>query len=148
MQVSGRMHDLAALPIRKAIWCPLDRRLDGPQNRAEYCGKDNRTTANPPVARRYTDWALHITKSSELKVKQRFGRTYHLLLQDRRVSWERNQNLLPASCRLLLLSIIFDRRDGGEIFLRKVDWLSTVYTLLSARHSHYKDGFFLHLTNI
>jgi len=33
MEVSGQLHAPAALPVGKRPWCPLDRRLGGPQSR-------------------------------------------------------------------------------------------------------------------
>jgi hypothetical protein len=62
-----------------------------------------------------------ITQCSLLKVNRRFGGTYCLHLQGRKLSWARKQHdsrwLLPS-----LLSLFFDPEDGGDMFLRNVGW--------------------------
>jgi hypothetical protein len=47
------------------LWCPLDRRLCGPQSRSGRCAEENSlaptwnwTQTLQPVARLYTDWAI------------------------------------------------------------------------------------------
>jgi hypothetical protein len=49
-------------PQGKSPWCPLDRRLDGPQSRSEHGGEEKNSQPLPgpeppiiqPVAQRYT----------------------------------------------------------------------------------------------
>jgi hypothetical protein len=40
MEVSGQFHDPTALPPGKNTWCPLHRRLGGPQSRSGHCSED------------------------------------------------------------------------------------------------------------
>jgi hypothetical protein len=63
MRWGGQLHAPAALPPRKEPpWCPLDRRLGGPQSRSERGGEEKNSQPLPgleppiiqPVARRYS----------------------------------------------------------------------------------------------
>jgi hypothetical protein len=36
MEVSGQLHALAALPVRKNLWYPLNRRLGGPHSQSGH----------------------------------------------------------------------------------------------------------------
>jgi hypothetical protein len=47
MEVSGQLHDPAALPPGKRPWCPLDRRLGGPQSRSGRDGE--KKNYQPPL---------------------------------------------------------------------------------------------------
>jgi hypothetical protein len=40
MEVSGQIHEPAALPQRKSPWYPLDRKLGGPQSRSGHGGEE------------------------------------------------------------------------------------------------------------
>jgi hypothetical protein len=62
MEVSGKLHDPAALPLAKEPRYLSDMRLDGPQTRSEGYREEknlafvrNRTPDIQPVAHRYTD---------------------------------------------------------------------------------------------
>jgi hypothetical protein len=65
MEVSGQLHDPAALPQGKSSWYSFDR-LGRPQNRSGSGGEEKnsqpRRESNPrtsivqAVAQRYTDW--------------------------------------------------------------------------------------------
>jgi hypothetical protein len=65
-----------------------------------------------------------ITPCNPLKVNRRFGGTYCLHLQGRKISRARNQleSRLVTYCDAgFLLSLhIFDPEDGGDMFLRNV----------------------------
>jgi hypothetical protein len=71
-----------------------------------------------------------ITPCSPLKVKRRFGRTYRLHLQVRRISRARNQRESRWQAELYSF---FDPEDGGDMLLRNVCWISTDYTALYPR---------------
>jgi hypothetical protein len=64
---------------------------------------------------------------SPLKVSRRFGGTYPLHLQDRRISRARNQHeSLPIVTWFptgFLLCLFFDPEDGGDMFLQYASWL-------------------------
>jgi hypothetical protein len=68
-----------------------------------------------------------MTWYSLLKVNQRFGGTYRLHLQGRKIS-----RALLATCfhAGFLLCSFYDLEDGGDMFLRNVGWLSTDYMSL------------------
>jgi hypothetical protein len=40
MEVSGQIHAPAALTQGKSPWCPLDRRMGGPQSRSGRSGEE------------------------------------------------------------------------------------------------------------
>jgi hypothetical protein len=63
-----------------------------------------------------------ITSHSPLKVNRRFGGTWRLHLQGRRISQARNQPALLATCfhAGVVLDLFFDLEDGGDIFIRNV----------------------------
>jgi hypothetical protein len=61
-----------------------------------------------------------ISSCGSFKVKRRFGGTYHLNLQDRKMSQARNKRVLVISKGGLLLSAFFDLEDGSNMFLRNV----------------------------
>jgi hypothetical protein len=62
MEVSGQLHDPAALPQGKSHWYPLDRKLGESQNRSGRGGEEKNSQSLPglelpiiqPVALRYT----------------------------------------------------------------------------------------------
>jgi hypothetical protein len=68
MEVSGQLHDPAALPPGKSPWYPRDRRLGGPHCHSgrggiekipnPYRESNPRTPIVQPVAQHYTDWAI------------------------------------------------------------------------------------------
>jgi hypothetical protein len=64
----------------------------------------------------------HITPCSPLKFNWIFGGTCRFHLQGRRISY-----LFHAS---FLLGLLFDCKDGGDMFLRNSGWLSTDYSAL------------------
>jgi hypothetical protein len=69
-----------------------------------------------------------ITTCSPPKVNRRFGVTYRLHLQGRRISQTKHHcHLFHAG---FLLGLFFDSNDGGDKFLRNVRWLSTESTEL------------------
>jgi hypothetical protein len=80
--------------------------------------------------------AWDVTPCSPLKVNWRFGGTSRLRLQNRRISQGRNWvEAGSKKCRWLewlmnVLSACFDTKDGGDMFLRNIDSLSTYYTAL------------------
>jgi hypothetical protein len=86
MEVSGQLHTLAALPPGKG--CQLDRRLGGPQSRSGRGGEEKnfqhspgnepRSSDRPPVASRYTDWAIAAHQYPEL-ISQ-YGLVYEMLI--------------------------------------------------------------------
>jgi hypothetical protein len=47
MEVSGQLHAPAALPQEKSPYCPLDRRLGGPQSRSGRSGEE-KSPQSPP----------------------------------------------------------------------------------------------------
>jgi hypothetical protein len=47
MDVSGQLHDPAALPQGKSPWYPLDRRLGGPQSRSGRGGEEKNSQLLP-----------------------------------------------------------------------------------------------------
>jgi hypothetical protein len=40
MAMSGHLHALAALPLGKSLWYPLDRRLGGPQGQSGHWSRE------------------------------------------------------------------------------------------------------------
>jgi hypothetical protein len=89
-----------------------------------------------------------IAPCSPLKVNRLFGVTC-LHLHGWRISQVRNQReacsrilgqtVLPASYLLhtgFLLCLFFDTKDGGDMFLRNVGWLSVDYTALYPRRQN------------
>jgi hypothetical protein len=55
MEVSGQLHDPAALPQGKSSWNPLDRRLGGPQSRSGRGGEEKKNPQplpglEPPIS--------------------------------------------------------------------------------------------------
>jgi hypothetical protein len=46
---SGELHALAALPPRKSLWHPLDRRLGGPQGRSGRGGEEKNSQPPPGI---------------------------------------------------------------------------------------------------
>jgi hypothetical protein len=80
-----------------------------------------------------------ITPCSPLKVNGRFGGTYHLYLQGRRIREARNSVIAGDKQSFhdgFLLGLFFDSDDGADIFLRKVAWLSTDYMALYPRKQY------------
>jgi hypothetical protein len=69
-----------------------------------------------------------ITPCSPFKVNRRFGRTYHLYFQDRKINTWFHVGFL--------LCLFFDPEYGGDIFLRNLGWLSTDYTALYPRRQN------------
>jgi len=53
MDVSGQLHASAPLPPERIPWCPLDRRLDGPQSRSGRDGAEKNSQSlqglEPPI---------------------------------------------------------------------------------------------------
>jgi hypothetical protein len=49
MEVSGQLHAPAALPQGKSPRYPLDRRLDGPQNRSGRGGEEKNSQLPPGI---------------------------------------------------------------------------------------------------
>jgi hypothetical protein len=82
-----------------------------------------------------------ITLCSPLKVNRRFGGTYRLHLQGRRISRARNQRKIRWQAALVaiyfhsgfLVGLFFDPEDGGDMFIRNGSWLSTDYKSLYPR---------------
>jgi hypothetical protein len=75
---------------------------------------------------------LDITPCSLWSVNRRFGGTYRLHLQCRKITWARNQHeRCKAAFRLVSFSAYFlDPEEGGDMLLRTVGWHSTGYTAL------------------
>jgi hypothetical protein len=73
-----------------------------------------------------------ITSCRPLKVKRRFGGTYRLHYQSRRIS-----RVLLSSCFQtgISLGLFFDSKDEGDMFLRNVYLISSDYTTLYPRRS-------------
>jgi hypothetical protein len=74
--------------------------------------------------------------NSPLNVNRRFGGTYRLHFQGRRISqaWNSVKDLLATSFHpRFFLGLFFDPEDGGDIFLRKFGWLYTEYMALYPR---------------
>jgi hypothetical protein len=67
---------------------------------------------------------------SPLKVNRRFGGTFRIHLDGRKISQARNQ---LESITDFLLRLFVDTEDGGDMFLRNVGWLPTDYTGLCPR---------------
>jgi hypothetical protein len=71
---------------------------------------------------------------SPVKTPHHFGGTYRLHLQRRRVS---------SACSLLhagfLLGLLIDPEDGGDIFLRNIDFPLPDYMALYSRREHCKN---------
>jgi hypothetical protein len=62
-----------------------------------------------------------ITPCSPVHVNRRFGETYRLHIQGRRISRARNQRKSRRFFHAgILLRLFFDPEDGGDIFLRNV----------------------------
>jgi hypothetical protein len=86
-----------------------------------------------------------ITSCSRLKVNRPFGRICRLYLQSLRISRARNQrrnnHCLPLAFTLISVGLFFDLENGGDMFLRKVSWLSTDFKALYPGeiylHNHY-----------
>jgi hypothetical protein len=74
-----------------------------------------------------------ITPCSSLKVNRRFGGTYILHLQARRIIQARNQQPATYFHTGVLLSSFFDPENGGDMLHRNVGWHSTDYTALYPR---------------
>jgi hypothetical protein len=72
----------------------------------------------------------YITPCSPLRVIRRFGGTYRLHLQGRKISWARN--LRQSRWQVKLYS-----EDEGDIFLRNVGWISRDYTALYSIRNYY-----------
>jgi hypothetical protein len=72
----------------------------------------------PVVVRSTMSW--DITPCSPLKVNRRFGATYHLRLQGRRVSPAINQRESRWQAELagFSLGLFFNPEDRGDMFLR------------------------------
>jgi hypothetical protein len=49
MEVSGQLHDPAALPQGKGPWYPLDRRLYGTQSRSGSGGEEKNSQPPPEI---------------------------------------------------------------------------------------------------
>jgi hypothetical protein len=85
-----------------------------------------------------------IRSCSPMSVNRRFGGTYRLHLQDRRISRARNQFasralLAPCFHAGFLLGLLFDPEDGVDMFFRNICSVSTDYTALPRRwHSSSK----------
>jgi hypothetical protein len=69
-----------------------------------------------------------ITPCSQLSVNRRFGGTYSLHLQGRKISWARKTSVKACGKQNF-----FDPEDVGDMFLRNVGWHSTDYTALHPR---------------
>jgi hypothetical protein len=59
----------------------------------------------------------YMTLCIPLKFGQRFGGTYHLHLQARRISPPKNHQAKAAMHVGFLLGLFLDPEDGGDIFL-------------------------------
>jgi hypothetical protein len=69
-----------------------------------------------------------ITPCSSLKDNRHFGGTYRLHLHGRRKS-RASLALLDSYFQAgFLIGLLFDPEDGGDMFLRNVDWLSMGYS--------------------
>jgi hypothetical protein len=75
MEVSGQLHDPAALPHGKSPWYPLDRRLSGPQSRSGRGGEENsqpllglEVPVIHPVAQRYTTELYRLLEGNDVGV--------------------------------------------------------------------------------
>jgi hypothetical protein len=74
----------------------------------------------------------NITPCSWLKVSRRFGRTYRLHLQDRRIS----RALLSTEFHAGILLSLFKSEDRDDMFVRNVGWLSVEYMALYPRRQY------------
>jgi hypothetical protein len=63
---------------------------------------------------------MNVTQCNPLKAKRRFGGTRRLHFQGRRICQARNQRVSGSK-----ESKFFGPEDGGDVFIRNVDWLST-----------------------
>jgi hypothetical protein len=80
-------------------------------------------------------WVLSsadIQPCSPLKVNRRFGGTYYLCLQSRRLSQAKNRHEGSRNA-VFFIGLFLDRDDEGDMFLRDVDWLSTDCMALYSR---------------
>jgi hypothetical protein len=72
-----------------------------------------------------------ITLCSPLQVNQRFGGTCFLFLQGERISQARHQ--CEVGGKQTFHDLFYNLKDGGNIFLENVGWLSVNYTALYPR---------------
>jgi hypothetical protein len=81
-----------------------------------------------------------ITPCSPLKINRRFGRIYRLHFQCR-MNHVKNQHEAGSKQSSVsfflhagsLFGLLFDPKDGGDMYLRNVGWYSTDYTALYSR---------------
>jgi hypothetical protein len=74
-----------------------------------------------------------VTSCSPVKVNRHYGGTCRLYLQCQRVSQAKDQHEAGRLCLLpigVLLRLLFDPVDGGDVFLRNVCLLSPDYTAI------------------
>jgi hypothetical protein len=76
-----------------------------------------------------------ITPRSPLRANGHFGGTCRLHLQGRRISQARNQREYMWQAQLWS-GLLFDREDRNDMFLWKVGWISTDYTVLWPRRQN------------
>jgi hypothetical protein len=75
-----------------------------------------------------------ITTYSPLKANRRFKGTHRLHLQGRKIS---RAGLAQHLLSSFLFCLFFDPEDGGDVFLRNVEWISTDYTALYRRRQYF-----------
>jgi hypothetical protein len=115
---SNRLHCLSCLLVHKLFV----RTVLTPGGLGSTCAGYEVLTASVMKSAIFLD----IMPCSPLKVNRRFGGTYRLHLQGRRIS--------RASFHAgFLLGLVFDAEDGGDMILRNVGWLSTHYTALFSK---------------
>jgi hypothetical protein len=68
-----------------------------------------------------------ILACNSLKVNLYFAEIYHLHIQA----------LLAAGFTLVSCLVFFSPKDGDDIFLRNISWLSVIYMVLHPRRQNY-----------
>jgi hypothetical protein len=106
-----------------------------------FCTKQNIFIATiPNYVRKWPSWPPCHVVSGDLVIKTHAftdlgNRIRQMIRSILDMWWEIQLNTLQSLCfhAGLVLSLLFDPEDGGEMFLRNVGWLSTDYTALYLR---------------